>query len=67
MVLVHDDDLVQLDGIRSAGGTASQTLYRVLPWHLIFCIQTLKSLQLGALLSHLRKAILPGTGELVPR
>jgi hypothetical protein len=56
MVLVHDNDLVQIDGIHGSEDTVGRSLY-CQPIVLTFsCLQPLESLQLDALLSHLRIA-----------
>jgi hypothetical protein len=71
MVLVHDDDLAQLDGIQSAGGPVSKSLYCVSMVLICSCVQPLESLPLDVLLSRLRSAkpkihsIPLDTGELV--
>jgi hypothetical protein len=56
MVLVHDDDLAQLDVINSAGGAVSKSLYCAPMVLICSCVQPLESLPLDALLSRLRSA-----------
>jgi hypothetical protein len=71
MVLVHDDDLSQLDGIHDWEDTVGRGLYCAAIVLTCSRFQTLESLQLDALLSHLRIAepkihnISFGPGELV--
>ena len=59
MFLVHDNDLVLLDGIHDSEGAVSRSSYSTpsLVFTFSFLQQSLESLQLDALLSHLRKAM----------
>ena len=69
MVLVHDNDLAQLDGIYD--DTVSRTLHCP-PIKLKFCLQSVESLQPDIFLGHLRSMQLKvhkvtlGPGEPMP-